>query len=114
MRLYSILRLRLLSLFARRRVEDELDEELQYHLDRQIEHHLVAGMSAEAARTQALRDIGPITQRKEECRDMRGLNWMDNAFHDLRYTIRQMRKSPGFACTAMFVLSLGISAAVSI
>jgi predicted permease len=95
-------------------VEQELDEELQYHLEREVEEYIGAGMSAERARRQALDAIGAITQRKEECRDMRGLNWLDHAFQDFRYAIRQLRKSPGFACTATFVLALGVSAAVSI
>src|ERR1051325_439113 len=114
MRLPDIVHLRLRSLLARRRVERELEEELHYHLERQVEENLAAGMSPEAARLAALQVIGGIEQSKEECRDMRGLNWIDNALQDFRYAIRQLRRSPGFACTPIFVVALGIAAAATI
>src|SRR5690348_18071318 len=91
MRLLSIIRLRFRSLLGRDTVEQELDEELQYHFDREVEKYRAAGMSAEGARRQALREMGAVTQRKEECRDMRGLNWLDNTLQDFRYAIRQLR-----------------------
>jgi predicted permease len=98
----------------RRNVEQELDEELRYHLERQIEIEIADGKTPEEARYAALRSVTDIEQRKEECRDVRGLNLIDNAAQDFRYAIRQLRKDPGFSCTAIFVLALGISAAVTI
>ena len=114
MRLANIVRLRLRSLFWRAAVEQELDEELQYHLDREIEQNIAAGMNREEARHAALRSIAGLTQRKEECRDMRGLNLIDSLQRDFRYSLRQLRKNLGFTFTAVFVLALGVCASVSI
>jgi len=113
-RLARIVRLRLRSLTSRRMVEQELDEELQYHLERQIEECAAAGMSREEARSAALREIAGLTQRKEECRDMRGFNFIDNILRDFRFAVRQLHKNLGFAFTAVFVLALGMCASVSI
>ena len=71
-------------------------------------------MTPEDARYAALQSVKDIEQRKEECRDMRGLNAIDNITQDFRYAVRQLRKNPVFACTAIFVLALGISATVAI
>ena len=109
-----MLRLRLRSLFFRRKVEQELDEELNYHLDWEIQQAAAAGITPEEARYTALQSVKGIEQRKEECRDARGLNRIDNIAQDLRYAIRQLRKNPIFACTAILVLALGISAAAAI
>jgi len=114
MRLRRIIGLRFRSLLRRPAVEQELDEELQYHLERQIEENVAAGMSHEEARWEALRSIAGITQSKEECRDMRGFNLIDNLWRDLRYSLRQLGKNGGFTFTAIFVLALGMCASVSI
>ena len=71
MRWFYTVPLRLRSLFRRRQVEQELDEELRYHLDRQIEELIAKGLTPTEARYAALRALGGIEQRKEECRDMR-------------------------------------------
>ena len=114
MRFASIVRLRLRSLFSRAVVEQELDEEMQYHLEREIEENVARGMSRSGARAAALRSISGLTQRTEECRDMRGFNVIDSLQRDFRYSLRQLRKNLGFTFTAVFVLALGMCASVAI
>ena len=102
--------LRLRSLFRRSQVEQELDEELRYHIDRQIEEHIAKGMKPEEARYAALRALGGIEQRKEECRDMRRVNYFDDLLRDLRYAGRNLRRNRGFATLTILIMALGIGA----
>jgi len=108
------LALRFRSLFRSSKVEKELHEEIRFHLENQIEEHIAQGMSPQEARYEALRELGGVEQHKEECRDMRRLNFIEDLLQDLGYSIRKLRRETGFAMTVALTLSIGIGATTAV
>jgi predicted permease len=110
----SDLLFRFRSLFRRDRVENELDDELRFHVDHQVEKLVGQGVSREDAFRQARLKLGGIEQAKENCRDARGVMLLETIAHDIRYAARTLRRSPGVVAAVTISLALGIGANTAI
>jgi len=110
----SDVRFRLRALFSRDSVEQELDDELRFHIEHEADKYERQGMSHEVAVRRARLEFGGVEQMKEASRDIRGTMRLESIFRDLRYAIRSLKGRPAFTFTVIVTLAVGIGANTAI
>jgi len=114
MRALDRLRMIARSWLRSRRADDDLSEELRFHLERETEANVGAGMAPADARRAALLSLGSIEGIKEVSRDRRPGAWARRAGRDAAYGARLLRKAPGFAAAGILIVALGVGSVTAI
>ncbi|HET6206795.1 MAG TPA: ABC transporter permease [Terracidiphilus sp.] len=114
MRFLSLFAVKVRMLFGRGSAAARLDDELRFHLERQVAENVASGMSPDEARFAAMRTFGNPTLLREQARATWSWAWLESLLHDLRYGVRTLSRTPGFAVIAILVMALGIGANVAL
>ena len=114
MRWLERFRIAMQMLFRRQAETARLNDELQFHLEQQLKENIAQGLSPEEARTAALRTFGNPALIRDQSRSSWSWNWLEKFVRNLRYGVRTLTRSPGFALTAILVMALGIGATTSL
>jgi predicted permease len=101
-------------LFARNRLEIDLERELRFHFELQVADKMRSGIPEREARRVARLEFGGLEQIKEDCRESRGTMWLESILQDVRYSYRQLLRSSGFTITCVLILAIGIGAVTAV